>query len=544
MLTATMPESPLLIARLFEHNERYFGHKAIHSVAPDGSHQETTYAAWSDRARRLAGALDSLTSVGSVVGTFATTNPAHLEVYLAAPCSGRIVHAINTRMSDEQITYVVNHAGDTVLFVDAEFAGRMASLLPTFDAVQHVVWMNGSPREVPIPSGIAVHLHADLLAASPAEFPLLDERAAAAVTYTSGTTGNPKAVVYSHRSVYLHAMSVRSSDHLAIAESDVVLPLVPMFHANSWGLLHGSLAAGAVLVLPGPATTGAPLAELMAATRVTVTAGVPTIWHTTLPELVSRDTSSLRMIYTGGASVPPSLIEAFRQKVGTPLVVGWAMTETSASGTVGTLNADELQLPEEDQIAMRATQGRMVFGVESRIVEDSGAVAPWDGVSSGELQVRGPWVTGAYYDDPRSDASFSDDGWLRTGDVATVSPSGRVRLIDRTKDMIKSGGEWISPGVIEACLLTHPKVAEAVVIGVASLCWSERPMACVVLEESESATSTESAVKTELLQHLAAALPKWQVPDELVFLRQLPRTPVGKYSKMDLRQQFADVTVP
>ena len=540
MLTTTMPEFPLLIARLLEHNERYFGSKAIYSVTPEGGREETTYAAWSERTRRLAGALDSMgVPVGSVVGTFATTNPSHLEVYFAAPCSGRVVHAINTRMSDEQVTYVVNHAGDSVLFVDAEFAGRMKTLLPTFDTVEHVVWINGDPQNVRVPPGMAAHRHEELIAAAaPAQFPTFDERAAAAITYTSGTTGNPKAVVYSHRSVYLHAMSVRSSDHLNIAEGDVVLPLVPMFHANSWGLLHGALVAGATLVLPGPATTGVPLADLMVETKVSVTAGVPTIWHTTLPELVSRDTSGLRMIYTGGASVPPSLIEAFREGVGTPLVVGWAMTETSASGTVGTLNAGESLLGEEDQIALRATPGRMVFGVECRIVDESGGGAAWDGASSGELQVRGPWVTTSYFDDPRSDASFSDDGWLRTGDVATVSATGRVRLIDRTKDMIKSGGEWISPGEIEACLPAHPGVAEAVVIGVTSLCWSERPMACVVLERGESAT------KAELLDHLADGLPKWQIPDELVFLDALPRTPVGKYSKMDLRQQFAGVTVP
>jgi fatty-acyl-CoA synthase len=353
--------------------------------------------------------------------------------------------------------------------------------------------------------------------------------------YTSGTTGNPKGVVYTHRSTFLHTMAGLLADGVGIRERDVILPVVPMFHANSWGLAHTAVASGADLVMPGPDLSGPSLADLIVTERVTVAAGVPTIWQAVLPHLEGRDTSSLRIIPCGGSAVPKSLSEAYRATTGLPITQAWGMTETSPVASCGYLISAFDDWNEEQLAEQRTTVGRVLLGVDFRVVEpDSVTPLPWDGESSGELQVRGPWVAGSYYNDPQGASSFTADGWLRTGDVASVDEYGYIRLRDRTKDLIKSGGEWISSVEVENELMGHPKVAEAAVVGLPHERWGERPLACVVVKPGESVT------EAELLEHLAPRLAKWQLPEQIVFIDEVPKTSVGKFSKKDLRARFAD----
>jgi fatty-acyl-CoA synthase len=357
--------------------------------------------------------------------------------------------------------------------------------------------------------------------------------------YTSGTTGNPKGVVYSHRSTFLHTMAALTADSAGVQESDRLLPVVPMFHANAWGLAHAAVACGASLVMPGPDLSPPAIASLIVEEKVTLAAGVPTIWMGCLPLLEGQDTSSLRKILCGGSAVPKSLSEGYRKAIGLPITQAWGMTETSPIATVGTVRSTLAGRPEEELADVRASQGRASVGVDLRVVEpDTTNELPWDGQSSGELQTRGPWIASTYYNDPRAGESFTEDGWLRTGDVATIDPNGYVRLVDRTKDLIKSGGEWISSVEVENELMSHSKILEAAVIGVASEKWSERPLACVVLKPGEELT------KEEVLDFLRPKLAKWQVPDDVVFIDEVPKTSVGKFSKRTLRDRFADTVLP
>ena len=385
-------------------------------------------------------------------------------------------------------------------------------------------------------AGIALHDYEELVAAADsAAFVVIDERQAASMCYTSGTTGNPKGVVYSHRSTFMHTLGAMTVDSLGACESDVILPVVPMFHANAWGLAHAGVAAGSSMVLPGPDLSGQAIADLIVEERVTVAAGVPTIWMAVLPELKGRDTSALRAIPCGGSAVPKALSEAYRAQTGLPILQAWGMTETSPIAAVCQLSVADRQLSQEQQADLRTSVGRINFGVEARVVEPGTTTPlPWDGETSGELQCAGPWITGTYYDDDRAGESFTDDGWLRTGDVATVDAVGRIRLVDRTKDLIKSGGEWISSVEIENELMGHPLIREAAVIGVAHPRWSERPLACVVLEAGASMS------KDEVIDYIRPRLAKWQLPDDVVFIDEVPKTSVGKFSKKTLRDRFAD----
>lgn len=538
-MDATMQDRPLTLTHFFERAERYFPHKEIVSGSATGV-DRTTYGEWADRTRRLAGVLDQLgVSSDGRVGTFAWNTARHLELYFAAPCSGRVLHTLNIRLFPEQVTYIVNHAEDEVIFVDRSLLGLLAPLLPTFRTVKHLVVMDDG-GDAPNPDGIEVLDHEALLAdAAPVEFHVDDERRAASMCYTSGTTGNPKGVVYSHRSTYLHTLAVLQADSIGITERDAVLPVVPMFHANAWGLAHAGVASGAKLVLPGPRMTPPALAEMIESERVTVAAGVPTIWMGVLPELEGRDLSALRAIPCGGSAVPKALSEAYRAQTGLPILQAWGMTETSPVASVAITRSWLEDLPEDELADLRATQGPALLGVELRIVDQaSGEVLAWDGTSRGELQAAGPWITGNYYDDERASESFTSDGWLRTGDVAVISADGYVQIVDRTKDVVKSGGEWISSVELENEIMAHPSVAEAAVIGVSHPKWSERPLACVVVKDGEQLT------REDVLEFLDGRVATWWLPDDVVFIDEVPKTSVGKFSKKDLRDRFADHVLP
>ena len=537
-----MQPTQLTVNYLFDRAEKYHRDKTIVTASATGK-EVTTYGAWADRTRRLGTVLDTLgISKNGRVATFAWNTARHLELYFAAPCSGRVLHTLNIRLFPEQLTYIVNHAEDEVIFIDTSIFALIEPLLKTFDTVKHLVFMNDGRGDVPEKiDGFQVHDYEELIAkAAPATWPTdIDENLAASMCYTSGTTGNPKGVVYSHRSTYLHTMAAMMADSLGARETDVILPVVPMFHANAWGLAHAAVASGASLVMPGPDLSGPAIANLIVDEKVTVAAGVPTIWMAVLPELKGRDTSSLRAIPCGGSAVPKALSEAYREQTGLPILQAWGMTETSPIAAVCVLTAAEEKLPVEEQAEIRTTVGRIAFGVEMRVVEPGTTTPlPWDGESSGELQVAGPWIAADYYNDPRSRESFTEDGWLRTGDVAVVDAAGRIRLVDRTKDLIKSGGEWISSVDVENELMSHPKIAEAAVIGVPHPKWSERPLACVVVKPGETLT------KEDVLEHLVPRLAKWQLPDDVVFIDEVPKTSVGKFSKKTLRERYADYTLP
>jgi fatty-acyl-CoA synthase len=536
-----MQDGPLVLTDFFKRAERLFADKHVVTALPAGK-QVVTYGEWADRTRRLGGVLDDLgVSPDGRVATFAWNTSRHLELYFAAPCSGRVLHTLNIRLFPEQLTYIVNHAADEVIFVDRSLLGLLWPLVDTFTTVRHVVVMDDGVGEMPADvGGHQLHDYEALLAAAnPVAWNVTDENRAASMCYTSGTTGNPKGVVYSHRSTWLHTMAGMMADGLGLCERDTILPVVPMFHANAWGLAHIGVACGADLVMPGPNLSPPAIVDLIESERVTVAAGVPTIWMGVLPLLEGRDVSSLRGIPCGGSSVPKALSEGFRQAIGLPIMQAWGMTETSPLASVAKVRSTDLDRPEDEQADIRASIGVAVLGVDFRVADQvTGEEVPWDGTTSGELQVAGPWIAREYYDDDRSPESFTADGWLKTGDVATVDHHGYLRIVDRTKDVVKSGGEWISSVELENEIMANPKVAEAAVIGVKHPKWSERPLACVVVKPGETLT------RDDVLAWLDGRVAKWWLPDDVVFIDQIPKTSVGKFSKRDLRDRFADHVLP
>jgi fatty-acyl-CoA synthase len=528
-----MQHDPLIVNRILERALTLFPRQEIVTRTPEGTHRES-YETFGIRVERLANVLSDLgVGAGDRVGSFAFNTWRHQELYFAVPCMGAVLHTLNIRLHPDQVAWIANHAEDRVLFVDAALLPVFAKIAPQLTTAEAIVVM-GDAGDL---AGEPHSYEALLEGASPLfDWPTPDEDDAAAMCYTSGTTGNPRGVVYSHRSTYLHSMMVNQADCLGLTSQDAVLPVVPMFHANAWGTPYSAMMAGSKLVFAGQYSADpATLADLFEQERVTVTAGVPTVWTALLQYLESspRDLSSIRCITSGGSATPVSLIERFKRVCGVDVLQGWGMTETGPVASLSRLTPEMERMPEAERFRMRARQGRVVPGIQFRVMAEDGTEVPWDDSSMGELEVRGNWVAAEYYRDP-SGADRFDDGWLRTGDVAVVDGYGSISLVDRTKDLIKSGGEWISSVELENALMGHPAVLEAAVVGVPHERWAERPLACVVRKPGAEVT------KDELLAHLGPHFARWCLPDDVVFIEEVPKTSVGKFDKKVLRQQFKD----
>ena len=536
-----MQDAPLTIDTILRRAERLFPTREVVTRTVTGT-ERATYADLATESRRLAGALDVLgVSADGRVASFAWNTFRHLALYYAVPCTGRVLHTGNIRYFPDQLVYTFEHAEDEAVFVDRSLLGVLAPHLDRLTTVKHVVVMDdGSPT--PLPDDPRVVSYSELVdGASEVEVDgrVRDENTAAALCYTSGTTGHPKGVLYSHRSTWLHAMAGLTAGSWGVTDSDRVQPIVPMFHAMAWGIPYAAVMAGAALVLPGPDLSPAGLLDQIEAERVTFTAGVPTIWMGMLDLLEGRDLSHLKQVMGGGSSVPRSLSEAWRQRIGIPITQGWGMTEMSPLGSISTFRLEHEGASDDELADVRATAGWPPVGVELRIVDAvTREELPWDGETSGDLEARGPWVARQYYRTDEPGDSFSPDGWLRTGDVAAITPLGYVKIVDRTKDLVKSGGEWISSVGVENAIMGHPSVAEAAVIAAPHPKWGERPLAFVVVRDGESLT------KDELVDFLRERLGKWQVPDDVVFIDEVPKTSVGKFSKKTLREQYADYHLP
>ncbi len=530
-----MMEYPLTLSHFFERARRLFGRKMLATRVPGAGLQRQTYADFADRTMRLAGALRALgVGKGDRVGTFAWNSHRHLEVYFAAPLMGAVLHTVNIRLAPQDLTYIINHAEDRVLIVDASLWAILEPIRKALPSVEHVIVMKDTP-EAAIPPG--AHDYDALLrdAAPMTEWPKVAETDAAGMCYTSGTTGHPKGVVYTHRAIFLHAMASSMADVFGISERDVILHIVPMFHANAWCIPFAGVLNGATQIFGGPNPQPRDIVEIVHTERVTVVGAVPTVWiaiQSILEKEPQWDISSIRCIPIGGSAAPRTLIETFDKRYRAPMLHAWGMTEMSPLGTVCRLRSYTEGLPDDERYAIRAKQGYPVAGVEIRIVDESGREQPWDGKSMGEIQVRGPWVTAGYYNNPESASRFTDDGWFRTGDVATMDAEGCVQITDRTKDLIKSGGEWISSVDLETMIMGHPRVLEAAVIAVPHPKWVERPLACVVPKPGGTVTPEE------ILDFLRPQVAKWALPDDVQIIDAVPKTSVGKFDKKVLRERF------
>jgi len=527
-----MMATPLTLPQMLERAEKYFPKKEIISRTATGI-QRFTYKEMGKRTRALASALKKLgVKKGDRVGTFAWNHHRHLEAYFAIPSIGAVLHTINIRLPGDQLAYIINHAEDKVLLVDSELLPVMEKLKDQIPTVEAVIVMSDQ-KEVPESSFSNVYSYEALVAEGDGNFQFeeeLDENDPAGMCYTSATTGMPKGVVYTHRGLFLHSMALGLADTTAVSESDVAMAVVPMFHVNAWGLPFAATWYGTTQVFPGPFPTPKILAELIETYKVTITAGVPTIWLGLLNELEkgNYDMSSLRAILCGGSAAPKGMIRAYEQKYKIPFAHAYGMTETTPLVLYSRLKSYQKDLPYEEQLEIRAKQGIVVPGLEIKVVNDKGEVEP-NGKEMGELLVRGPWIAKEYYKDDRSSEAFRD-GWLYTGDVVTIDEEGFVHIMDRTKDLIKSGGEWISSVELENALMAHEAVQEAAVVAVPHPKWVERPVACVVLKEGKTVT------KEELIDYLRPQFAKWWLPDEVLFLDEIPKTSVGKFLKRALRE--------
>ena len=526
-----MMSTPLNLYGIFDYSQKMWPEKWIITRTREGTHRYQ-YREFGSRVKKLSSALKSLgVKPQDRVATVAWNNFRHLEAYYAIPLMGAVLHTVNLRLSSDHLLYIINHAQDQVLLIDEELLPILEPIQDKLPTVQHLIVMGEHPDLSKTP--MAVWAYEDLLAdAVPMNYdPDLPENTPLGMCYTSATTGNPKGVVYSHRGIVLHAMAMGLANTSAISEQDRVLPVVPMFHANAWGLPFSSIWFGADIVLPGPAPTSEDLVRLMSQEQVSVAAGVPTVWFGVAKVLEEHPTPlSLRMVLCGGSAAPPALIQTFEKTFHIPFAHAYGMTETSPLATFSRLKSTLADLGEDDQLAIRSTQGLLVPGLFMRLTSNNQEV-PWDAHSMGELWLKGPWVADEYYHDARTPDSF-ENGWLKTGDVATISPEGYVRLVDRTKDLVKSGGEWISSVDLENAIMAHPDVFEAAVIGVPHPKWDERPLAFVVAKDNRKLH------KADILALLAENFPKWWLPDDVIFLREIPKSSVGKFLKRALREQY------
>jgi fatty-acyl-CoA synthase len=538
-MRGTMMEFPLTLQMVFERGTRLFPDREIVTGGITGAHRYT-YGEFGKRVHRLANALKEFgLKPGDRVATFSWNHYRHLELYFAVPMQGSVLHTLNIRLFHDQLTYIVNHAADRYIFVDRTLLPIIQQLQPTFESVEHIIVMDDGGEN---DCGDALD-YEELLSsgAEHCEFPRLDENEAAMMCYTSGTTANPKGVAYSHRALTLHSFGASQVDSLAVSQRDTVMPIVPMFHANAWGLPYASTLVGAKQVLPGNSLAPDRVLQLAQDEKVTLAAGVPTIWIGALPLLQAGkyDVRSMDRIVCGGSAAPRSLIDGLG-KLGLNLLHAWGMTELTPIGTVSNLRQELLSADASTQLDYKARQGPPVPGVELRVLDGDGNDVPWDGETMGELVARGPWVTAEYFRDERSSASYTADGWFRTGDVATMQPNGYMEIADRTKDLIKSGGEWISSVALENALMAHPKVQEAAVIAIPNERWGERPMACVVGRPDFRGAISEQ----ELRDHLGQQFATWWLPDRYLFLDELPKTSVGKFDKKAMRQKHVEVSPP
>ncbi len=527
MIQSTMQDFPLSITSLFQHGRRIHADSQVITWTEDGP-KTATFAEVADRADQLAAALSRLgIGAGDRVGTFCWNNQHHLEAYLAVPCMGAVLHTLNIRLFPEQLAYVINHAEDKVIIVDGSLIPLLAKVAHELTTVEHIIVVGeGDGAQL----GDTLDYEELLAAEQPGfSYPEVDERAAAAMCYTSGTTGNPKGVAYSHRSTYLHSFGIASAQAMAFSQHDRLLLIVPMFHANAWGMPYAGWSVGADLVMPQQFLQAGPLAEIIELTRPTYSGAVPTVLNDILHNRPDADLGSLRQIVCGGSAVPRSLIEGFDETFGVPVVQAWGMTETSPLAAIahvprGTAAANAME--------WRVRTGRPMPGVEIRICDEAGAELPWDGQAQGEIEIRGPWITGSYYLEP-TDEKFHD-GWLRTGDVGTMEPNGFIQISDRAKDVIKSGGEWISSVDLENTLMGHPDVREAAVVGIPDDRWDERPLACVVPAEGKVPDPAD------LRAYLEDKVAKWWLPERWATIEEVPKTSVGKFDKKVLRRRYAD----
>jgi fatty-acyl-CoA synthase len=536
-----MMDMPLLISDLIKHADRNHGETEIVSKTVEGNIHRYTYREAHARARRLAKVLQALgVKVSDRVGTLAWNGYRHYELYYAISGIGAVINTLNPRLFPEQITYISNHAENTVLFFELTFVPLVEKLAPLLKTVKHFVLMTDRahmPGSTTIPN---LQCYEDLMAKQDDHFewPSFDERTAAALCYTSGTTGNPKGVLYSHRSTVIHALAAAMPDTLNLSARDSILPVVPMFHANAWSLPYACTLVGAKMVFPGPHLDGKSVYDLIEAEKVTLSAGVPTVWLMLLQHLSANKLkfSTLTRTVIGGSACPPAMIRAFQDDYNVGVFHAWGMTEMSPLGTVGSLKAKQAALGKEARYAIQAKQGRGIFGVEMKIVDEDGKELPWDGKRFGNLLVKGPWITSSYLKGEGGDPLI--DGWFPTGDVATIDADGYLQITDRSKDVIKSGGEWISSIDLENIAVAHPAIQEAAVIGIAHPKWDERPIVVAIKKPGQEVT------KAELLKFYEGKVAKWSMPEDVVFVAELPHTATGKLSKLTLRQQMKDYKLP
>jgi fatty-acyl-CoA synthase len=528
-----MQEVPLNLSMIVRHAERFHGAKTVTTNTPDGP-SVRTFTETIERARRLAGALQALgVESGDRVATFGWNHQAHLEAYIAVPCMGAVLHTLNIRLFPDDLAYIVRHASDRVVVVDKSLWPLWEPRARQVDCIERTIVVDDASGDPPVG---ALDYETMIAEAEPISgLPEIDESSAAAMCYTSGTTGNPKGVVYSHRSQVLHTYAALMPDGMGLRESDTILPIVPLFHANAWGLPYQCLMAGVNLVMPGAQMDPEALTRLLVEQRTTVAAGVPTIWQAMLEPLskVEGGLGPLRSIICGGAAIPLALQQAYHERFGVRISHAWGMTETSPIGSMCWPLAAHRDLPDDEIDAILNSQGRAVPGVEIRLRDENGEEVAQDGEAFGEIQVRGNWVAAAYYGEEPSEEKFAD-GWLRTGDVATIDSAGYIRIVDRTKDVIKSGGEWVSSVKLEGLIMGHPGVAEAAVVGLAHPKWDERPLACVVARDGAEVT------RDSILEYLAPQVARWWLPEDVVLIEEVPKTSVGKFDKKVLRKRFAD----